>query len=283
MKTKIFTVFVAILLLFCAIPFNAIADNNGYNRYCSMLKEKLGIEFSAPASSCEFILSTFADFEVTQSDTIDNSWGHVLSFGDNHALLGAAAFLFGPTIILNEYCTVAMMDIENVTKPRPAHLPTPRDYTFAHTSAWMLNNCGEPWAFFYIYDIRGVRDENAVRPSHDELRAIQEKVDALRAKNERCIEKGELVEKTNCDRLFIVRIPNIEKIGTNPDFAQFVVPEYVEALKADATQCYAVEFYRKANYFPLKMLFFVNADKISIDECVSDMAEYIRFGNIDFE
>lgn len=260
-----------------------MAENNDYNRYRRQLKEKLGIELSVPDSSFEFVSGPFADFETVPSDIVDYSKGHILSFGDNHPLLGCAAYLFGPTVKLNEHCRVAMMDIENVSKPRPLHRPAPHDYTFAQTSSWMLNNCGEPWAFFYIYDIRGVRDDNAVRPSPEELRAMQEKADSLRAKYERCVEEGDIVEKTNCDRVFIVRIPDIEKIGTNPDFAPFLSTEYVEALKSNATQCYGVEFYRKANYDPLKMLFFINADEISIDECVSDMAEYIKFGNIDFE
>ena len=275
------------LLLLCTaifiFPFLLMAENNDYNRYRRQLKEKLGIELSVPDASFEFVSGPFADFETVPSDIIDYSKGHILSFGDNHPLLGCAAYLFGPTVKLNEHCRVAMMDIENVSKPRPLHRPAPHDYTFAQTSSWMLNNCGEPWAFFYIYDIRGVRDDNAVRPSPEELRAMQEKADSLRAKYERCVEDGDIVEKTNCDRLFIVRIPDIEKIGTNPDFAPFLATEYVEALKSNATQCYGVEFYRKANYDPLKMLFFINADEISIDECVSDMAEYIKFGNIDFE
>ena len=31
------------------------------------------------------------------------------------------------------------------------------------------------------------------------------------------------------------------------------------------------------------MLLFINADEISIDECVADMAEYIKFEDIDFD
>ena len=243
------------LLLLCTaiffFPFLLRAENNDYNRYRRQLKEKLGIELSVPDSSFEFVSGPFADYETMPSDIVDYSKGHILSFGDNHPLLGCAAYLFGPTVKLNEHCRVAMMDIENVSKPRPLHRPAPHDYTFAQTSSWMLNNCGEPWAFFYIYDIRGVRDDNAVRPSPEELRAMQEKADSLRAKYERCVEEGDLVEKTNCDRVFIVRIPDIEKIGTNPDFAPFLSTEYVEALKSNATQCYGVEFYRKGIQYGL--------------------------------
>ena len=219
----------SLLLLCIAIfifPFLLRAENNDYNRYRRQLKEKLGIELSVPDSSFEFVSGPFGDYETMPSDIIDYSKGHILSFGDNHPLLGCAAYLFGPTVKLNEHCRVAMMDIENVSKPRPLHRPAPHDYTFAQTSSWMLNNCGEPWAFFYIYDIRGVRDDNAVRPSPEELRAMQEKTDSLRAKYERCVEDGDIVEKTNCDRVFIVRIPDIEKIGTNPDFAPFLSTEY---------------------------------------------------------
>ena len=145
----------ALLLLIAsfAVSFNALASDDGHKRYCSQLKEKLGIELSVPDSSFEFVSGPFADYETMPSDIVDYSKEHILSFGDNHPLLGCAAYLFGPTVKLNEHCRVAMMDIENVSKPRPLHRPAPHDYTFAQTSSWMLNNCGEPWAFFYIYDI----------------------------------------------------------------------------------------------------------------------------------
>ena len=263
------------LLLFIvsfAVSFNALAFDDGYKRYCSQLKDKLGIVLAVPADAFEFLPESSALAAPP-----------VIAFGDSYPNLGAAGFVIGPTVKLNTNCSVVMMDIEMQGKPRPAHMPAPRDYTFAHTAAWMLNNCGEPWAYFYIYNIRGVRNEDSVGPSPEELRAIQEKVDALRAKYERCIEDGEMVEKMNCDRAFIVRIPDIEKIGKNPEFAELLPPGYIEALKSNATQCYGVEFYRKANYWPLKMLFFINADEISIDECVADIAGYIKFEDIDFE
>lgn len=259
-------------VLFIAVPSKSFADGEEHERYCSMLKDKLGVELTAPAGSFQFLSDTFAFAKSS-----------VICFGDSYPNLGAAGFVIGPTVKLNKNCSVVMMDIEMQGKPRPAHMPAPRDYTFAHTAAWMLNNCGEPWAYFYIYNIRGVRNEDSVGPSPEELRVMQEKVDALRAKYERCIEDGEMIEKMNCDRAFIVRIPDIEKIGKNPEFAGLLPPGYLEALKSNATQCYGVEFYRKANYWPLKMLFFINADEISIDECVADIAGYIKFEDIDFE
>lgn len=264
----------ALLLLIAlfAVSFNALASDDGHKRYCSQLKEKLGIVLTAPAGSFDFLPESSA---LTAPS--------VIGFGDSHPDLGPAGFVVGPTVKLNKNCSVVMMDVEMQEKPRPAHMPAPRDYTFAHTAAWMLNNCGEPWAYFYIYNIRGVRNDAAVEPSPEELRVMQEKVDALRAKYERCIEDCEMVEKMNCERAFIVRIPDIEIIGKNPEFAGLLPPGYIEALKSNATQCYGVEFYRKANYWPLKMLFFINADEISIDECVADMAEYIKFEDIDFD
>lgn len=259
-------------VLFIAVPSKSFADGEEHERYCSMLKDKLGVELTAPAGSFQFLPDTFAFAKSS-----------VICFGDSHPELGPAGFVVGPTVKLNEHCSVVMMEMEMQSKPHPAHLPEPCDYTFAKVSAWMLNNCGEPWAPFYIYNIRGVLNDNVAIPSEEEQRAMQERADALRVEYECCIEEGEVLEKTNCDRLFIVRIPDIAKIGTNPDFAHLVMPGYIENLKSGATQCYGVEFYRKANYWPLKMLFFINADEISIDECVADIAEYIKFEDIDFE
>lgn len=51
----------------------------------------------------------------------------------------------------------------------------------------------------------------------------------------------------------------------------------IEGLKSGATECYGVEFYKKSSIDALQMLFFINGDKTSINDCVADMAEYINF------
>ena len=74
-----------------------------------------------------------------------------------------------------------------------------------------------------------------------------------------------------------MRIPNIGKIrgGVYQDEYPFAV--VIEDLKSGATECYGVEFYKKSSIDALQMLFFINGDKTSIDECVADIAEYINF------
>jgi hypothetical protein len=51
----------------------------------------------------------------------------------------------------------------------------------------------------------------------------------------------------------------------------------IEDLKSGATECYGVEFYKKSSIDALQMLFFINGDKTSINDCVSLLAEYIKF------
>ena len=69
-----------------------------------------------------------------------------------------------------------------------------------------------------------------------------------------------------------------EKIKILADFVNRIsVGVQREDLKSGATECYGVEFYKKSSIDALQMLFFINGDKTSIDECVADMAEYINF------
>lgn len=120
-------------------------------------------------------------------------------------------------------------------------------------------------------------DDDSGKLSASQLAELQKKVSALRAEHELCYVNGDLTEKVNCDRVFIVRIPNIGKIRGGVYQDEYPFAGVIEDLKSGATECYGVEFYKKSSIDALQMLFFINGDKISIDECVADMAEYINF------
>ena len=79
-----------------------------------------------------------------------------------------------------------------------------------------------------------------------------------------------LSHKTNSDVVSVVRIPNLETVVSNSGRID-------SELKANATECYGVEFYKHSSYEPVIMLFFISGNSTTIDECVDKMAEYIKF------
>ena len=48
-------------------------------------------------------------------------------------------------------------------------------------------------------------------------------------------------------------------------------------LKENATECYGVEFYNNTSHTTFIMLFFINGNNATIDECVAKIAEYVKF------
>ena len=80
----------------------------------------------------------------------------------------------------------------------------------------------------------------------------------------------DLNRKTDSDVVSIVRIPNLETVVSNSE-------KMDSELKSNATECYGVEFYKHSSYEPVIMLFFINGNRTTIDECVDKMAEYIKF------
>ena len=245
-------------------PLSAQTVNDGYNSYSEQLKEKLGVVFSVPEKKVKFY------------DSMNDA---VIRFGEYDSIAGAPIFYAdAPIVKLSKHCSVVLMDMNNFQKPRPAHRNTERDYNWPVVTSYMLNNCGTPWAYWYIMGIYGVRmDDDSGKLSASQLAELQKKVSALRAEHELCYVNGDLTEKVNCDRVFIVRIPNIGKIRGGVYQDEYPFAGVIEDLKSGATECYGVEFYKKSSIDALQMLFFINGDKISIDECVADMAEYINF------
>ena len=245
-------------------PLSAQTGNNSYNSYSEQLRDKLGIVFTVPEKKVKFY------------EGLNDA---VIRFGEYDSIAGAPIFCAdAPIVKLSKHCSVVLMDMNNFQKPRPAQRNTERDYNWPVVTSYMLNNCGTPWAYWYIMGIHGVRmPDDSGRLSDAQLAELQKKVAALRTQNELCYVNGNLTEKANCDRVFIVRIPNIGKIARWRFEEESSSGDVIEELKSGATECYAVEFYKKSSIDALQMLFFINGDKISIDKCVSDMAEYINF------
>jgi hypothetical protein len=247
-KTKITLMLIHALLV--TFPLYASSDGDGQKEYCALLKEKLSVDLTVPSTLFESLPDTVSYASI--------------KFGDYHLAGGRPIFLMGPAVKLDGHCSIVLMDMKEFRKPS-CH--NHKDYTWPGVTAFMLNNCGAPWAYWYIYNIRGVRFDDYVEPSPQELRDRQARTDSLRNEYERRVDDGMLLEKTNCDRVFIIKIPDLDKIDM----------EAFDALKSGATECYAVEFYKHSAYGALQMIFFINGNETNIDESVAGMAGYIRF------
>ncbi|MBQ5730747.1 MAG: hypothetical protein IIV57_03910, partial [Bacteroidaceae bacterium] len=107
--------------------------------------------------------------------------------------------------------------------------------------------------------------------------SLREKISILRSQNERCIKKNEITKSVGCDRIFIVRIPDIQKVGTHRPLPELSCPNLDAGLKEKFNVCYCIEFYKESSYEPLKMLFFIDEKQTTIDECIFKIADYLKF------
>lgn len=252
------------LVVLLMTAFTAMSDNGKYKEYCRQMYEKRNLALYVP--------EVFVSFQ-------SESPVFVFSFGEKvEELAGRPIFMAGPIVSLSQDCSLVMMDINSVEKPRPGAYSDDRAYDFPASTAWMLSNCHYPWAGWYIYATSGIDiGDDSMRRTDEEIVALQKQVARLRTKHERLIENDELTRKVGCDRVFIVRIPDMVKICTNRDVPDYYCPKAEAMLKTNATECYGVEFYKRSSFEPVKMLFFINGNNTTIDECVAKMAGYIRF------
>ena len=246
-------------------------EENDYNYYCSLLKEKLQIDFSYPHESIDICQGTPIN---------DVNFGPALTFGQKMEEFPMLTYFEIEFIVRqSKNSQVAVMDLENWNKPKPKeyYSPSKLEYNFPAATGYMLHNCNTPWVDWYIYNTSGVitKDETG-KLSEEDAALLQEKVSKLRAEYERCFENNELTRRANCDRIFIVKIPNMDKV-TISELSYMDSPETEAKLKSNATECYAVDFFKRSSIFPLRMLFFINGNNTSIDECVADFAEYVKF------
>lgn len=253
------------LLLAVFSSYSLLFANSGdTKKYCEELKEKRQIEFTAPTAKLGFI--TEQSFPV-------------FTFGEMENEISALpTFEAGPILKLSRDCSVIMMSVDNIKKPHPYAYSKDRVYNIPSSTAYMLNNCGTLWAKWLIDNSGGVIDENVKnRFTSAEQDSIREKISILRSQNERCIKEDELIKYIGCDRIFIVRIPDIEKVGTHRPLPELSCSNLDAELKEKYNRCYCIEFYKESSYEPLKMLFFIDSNKTTIDDCLLKMADYIKF------
>ena len=122
----------------------------------------------------------------------------------------------------------------------------------------MLENIGLPW--FHIDH----------EPSVLNNKELMEKINDATKRNVITHIDDKLTEKTNSDRVYVVRIPDIDKVWCED-------PSLQQQLKTGATDCYGLEFYR-ADRPRMAMLLFINSKGgKSIDDYMEQISGYINF------
>lgn len=246
-----------LLVFTMAFILTVVNCNNHNNDYRTAVKEKLNVELSIPENAIKTSKST---------PHMEFTFGNI-----SEELPTAPVFESGITVCLSNGCTVVMEDVENIKQPCSG-----KRYERPVATGWMLNNCDTPWAEWYINNAGGVITEENKILSDEEQTVLEERIIALRTQHERCIVGGELTQKSNCDRIFIVKIPYMEKINVNKLYSENSGIELEAEIKDGATECYGVEFHKQPNR-GLKMLFFIDSKQTTIDGSVDQMAEYITF------
>lgn len=257
---KVLSYLIIVLFFFFNIIVNAEAQD--YKDYSSLLKERCKISVSFPNDLIDYESST-----ITPYFCFDNSQS-------------LPRFYYGPIINMTDNCSVILMDIEKHNQPQFAidQLITYNYYPDA--IGWMFQNCDLPWnRWFYTppgglpgqSDLQNTENSSIKLPTGREREELIKKAILLRQEYETEIENNELTKKTNCSIIFIVKIPNIERVYSSDELL-------CNKLKKNSTDCYGVEFYKKTTHIGFKMLFFINdKEKESIVDYIETVSQFLSF------
>ena len=250
------------MILF-AIAHSAMGNNEEYKNYCIQMKEKQNVTLSIPENRVKF----HTDIPMI-----------IFTFGEMLEELPTLPMFEGKASInLSEHCTVIMEDISHRQKLNSISSSQHGDYDMPDVTGWMLNNCNTPWTKWYINNMEGIVSNDLSSRSQDEQAALKKKVSSLRSQYEQCLDEALLIQKVNCDKVFIVRIPHIEKIGVNVFDPSLPKSSLETELKKNSTECYAVEFFKQSTFTSVKMLFFINGDNTTLEKSIATMADYLVY------
>lgn len=255
---------IAIILWLCAMY--SFADN--YGDYLQRYKEWYGVTVTIPNSL------------VTYNEKA--SMYHYFYFGSRlKDFPSLPLFPGGPVVRLTDGCKIVMYDLFN-NNTRPQKGGTTIDNYVTPLDGYMLNNCGVPWENWYLTNTGGVILDDRTKLSRFPLKwnrrkeestreKALEKANKLRSEYVRTISGTAWTKRINCDRIYIVRIPHLDKVHCGDS-------KLNQTLKSNATECYGVDFFRADRYCGVTMLFFVNtkAGK-TIDDYIDMMSRYISF------
>lgn len=258
-NTIIFHLNILSIFLF-SIPIEAQEQN--YADYAALLKERCRISITFP------------------NNIIDYSPAATPQYFSFDGLQSSPKFYYGPTINLTTNCYVILM---NVINQKQAHYDIGQLVVNYYPDAvsWMLKNCDLPWdrwsyappgGLLSEADIQNSENKFLKPPTEQERTVMIKKATSLIQEYEQIIEQNnELTEKSNCSVIYVVKIPNFERVICTDESLS-------NRLKKSSTDCYGVEFHKRSSHIGLKMLLFFNDQGgQSIDDYLYMLSQHIEF------
>ncbi|MBR5934662.1 MAG: hypothetical protein IKZ89_00755 [Bacteroidaceae bacterium] len=252
------------LILFFVVFLNfsnhVFAQEQNFKNYTALLKDRCGIKVTFPDSLIEYDHATSVQY---------------ISFDEIQSL---PLFYYGPIVKLTGNCYVVLMD---VTYQKQSHYDVGQLVTNYYPDAisWMLKNCDLPWSYWFYAPPGGLLGESfeSIEESFykplTELQRVElvKKATSKIQQYEQTIEKNGVTESSNCNVIYIVKIPNLKRINCTEE-------SLIEKLKAVSTDCYGIEFYKRNTHMGFKILLFFNEiEKKSINEYVELVGQYVFF------
>ena len=229
-------------------------QTDDYDSFVKMYKQYWGITMSFPRNM-------FAGYE--KEDEFDSSREFTfISPEEEEIAKGPVGYLpGGPVVTIDNNCKLIIeeLDTAEIAKARKRGVTLYfSEHHEAYFRSFMLENIGLPW--FHIDH----------EPSVLNNKELMEKINDATKRNVITHIDDKLTKKTNSDRVYVVRIPDIDKVWCED-------PSLQQQLKTGATDCYGLEFYR-ADRPRMAMLLFINSKGgKSIDDYMEQISGYINF------
>lgn len=237
------------IAMLCASLF---VKANDYDTYVEIHKDYWGVSLSFPQSMIERNVEGQTNiWRIFQFSSKEESDGHMPVFNS------------GPIVNIDKNCLLLMPFLLGEQKPRPAYEAPITEHTVTNHSAIfsgrLLNNCGFPW-FHIDHDLSVLNDKE-----------LMEKINTTKHKYVQTHADDKLTKNTNSDRVFLTKIPYLNKMKSSDDSLNL-------RLRENATDCYGLEFYRADRYHTVEMLLFITANGgKTIDDYVEEISRYIKF------
>lgn len=229
-------------------------QTDDYDSFVKMYKQYWGITMSFPRDM-------FAGYE--KEDEFDSSREFTfISPEEEEMAKGPVGYLpGGPVVTIDNNCKLIIeeLDTAEIANARKRGVTLYfSEHHEAYFRSFMLENIGLPW--FHIDH----------EPSVLNNKELMEKINDATKRNVITHIDDKLTKKTNSDRVYVVRIPDIDKVWCED-------PSLQQQLKTNATDCYGLEFYR-ADRPRMAMLLFINSKgSKTIDDYVEQISGYINF------
>lgn len=237
------------------------AQEQIFTDYAALLKERCSISVNFP------------------NNIIDYSPAATPQYFSFDGLQSSPKFYYVPIINLTANCNVVLMDVIN---QKQAHYDIGQLVVNYYPDAvsWMLKNCDLPWdrwsytppgGLLREADMQKTENKLLKTPTEQERAEMIKKANLLRLEYEQTIEHNELTEKTNCSVIYVVKIPNMERVICTDESLS-------KRLKKNSTDCYGVEFHNSSTHIGLKMLLFFNdKENKTIGNYLYLLSQYLEF------